>query len=580
LLAREFFPAWAVLAVGLVASVGMALWLRKEAREADAARFERRITEKRALFEVAINDYRNFFGKLQDFFITHPAATAEDWQLLLDRINPEFEYEASLDFGFARYIAPGLHPSQPVELAMVPPPQEQLQPPFFEETRLNSLRVLFQWCRIPERSLPYGFNFWTKRQTPEEEDRNREPVAIAYKVSGPVVTERQLLAGPANGPLIYGCFVYLPLYVQGLAHVMKDYSPTNSAEVYAGRMNHFKGVVFGSIDVAALLPPVPEGRHEDVIMEVFADQLPNPDQWLTPSPEGSFALKPARNGAWRTNIVIPVMRKRWTLAFISTPEFDRSSPRFRAWIVGIGGGVVSLSLAGLLLGQIRARLRQESISAELREARDALQAARSEREQLARDLHDGAIQSLYAVQLALPTAETVARDRPEAVQQVVSEARGRIDRVIGELRQYLSIRRVSEEGPPPIGEVLRGVVLSVKPPGDTPVIDLDVATELQHALGMDATLVLAQACREALSNAVRHASAQSINVALRTDDDRAVLSVRDDGAGFDPANPPNEGMGLRNLAARASVLKGTLRIVSEPGVGTRVEIGFPLPHGA
>jgi signal transduction histidine kinase len=91
-----------------------------------------------------------------------------------------------------------------------------------------------------------------------------------------------------------------------------------------------------------------------------------------------------------------------------------------------------------------------------------------------------------------------------------------------------------------------------------------------------ATQVL-RIAQEALGNALRHADAQRIEVRLQNGDGRLVLSVADDGVGFDPGAPEIRGqrLGLTSMRERATELGGTLRITSSPGEGTSVRLEVP-----
>jgi signal transduction histidine kinase len=80
---------------------------------------------------------------------------------------------------------------------------------------------------------------------------------------------------------------------------------------------------------------------------------------------------------------------------------------------------------------------------------------------------------------------------------------------------------------------------------------------------------------EALSNALRHSGGADVEVVVDADSDWCRMWVRDNGAGFDPASSTT-GMGLANLAARASSLGGRIDVRSGPGEGTTVEMRLPI----
>jgi signal transduction histidine kinase len=210
-------------------------------------------------------------------------------------------------------------------------------------------------------------------------------------------------------------------------------------------------------------------------------------------------------------------------------------------------------------------------------ARDALQAALRERERLARDLHDGAIQSLYAVQLRLTrAAEEITATAPQLAQRL-DGGRADLNAVIAELRQFLNSLQADEPTPPTAGlhAVLESVVRRLRPASPA-AIELVCEPGTAERLRPEQAFNLAGIAREALSNSLRHARAQRIAVRLAVEDGQIVLEVRDDGAGFDPANRAGGGLGLKSLEQRAANLRGRLEFESAPGGGTTVRVRAPL----
>jgi PAS domain S-box-containing protein len=204
------------------------------------------------------------------------------------------------------------------------------------------------------------------------------------------------------------------------------------------------------------------------------------------------------------------------------------------------------------------RIRRDSA---LHRAHEALALA-EERERIARDLHDNAIQRLFAGGLAL--ASTCAQVPPAVAAQV--------EKVIDQLDDTI--------------RDLRNAVFGL---GTTRDHDIDLGTELHHVcddaariLGRSPVLAiigpideapstvrphLVAALREALSNIARHARATTVTVEI-TMTDRLVMIITDDGIGLPPGGVTTPGSGLRNLADRARSLGGTFDLTSEPGRGT------------
>jgi signal transduction histidine kinase len=104
----------------------------------------------------------------------------------------------------------------------------------------------------------------------------------------------------------------------------------------------------------------------------------------------------------------------------------------------------------------------------------------------------------------------------------------------------------------------------------------DLPRDVPH----ETALALFRIAQEALHNATRHASAECIELGLDFDGGVFRLVVRDDGKGFDTSRTPMEhGLGLYGMQERAALVRGTLKVNSAPGEGTRVVAIIPLAGG-
>jgi signal transduction histidine kinase len=82
--------------------------------------------------------------------------------------------------------------------------------------------------------------------------------------------------------------------------------------------------------------------------------------------------------------------------------------------------------------------------------------------------------------------------------------------------------------------------------------------------------------QESVSNALHHAAARRITIALRWSPARLVLTIRDDGRGIENARLSGNGLGLRTMRARATALAGTLKVRAARPSGTEVRLSLPL----
>jgi signal transduction histidine kinase len=194
-----------------------------------------------------------------------------------------------------------------------------------------------------------------------------------------------------------------------------------------------------------------------------------------------------------------------------------------------------------------------------------------DRERIAKELHDGAIQALFAVGMGLQGSALLATD--DDLRGRLQDAVEELDRVIRDLRNYIFGLRPGILADRQLDQALQGLVEEFgERTGVLAIAEVDpqVAAELASQAGE-----VVQLAREALSNVSRHAGAATCRVSLYRDEGGRVLEVDDDGRGFDPATAPGTGQGLRNLRERAEGLGGHTEIDSTPGQGTRVRVRIP-----
>jgi signal transduction histidine kinase len=191
----------------------------------------------------------------------------------------------------------------------------------------------------------------------------------------------------------------------------------------------------------------------------------------------------------------------------------------------------------------------------------------AERKRLERDIHDGAQQHLVALAVNLRLAQTLASRSPERAAQVLTEQGAAAEETIATLMSLsrgIYPRLLSEEG----------VAAALRSAAGTSPVPVDVT---EHAAGRYPAAVEAAlyfCCLEALQNAAKHSAAEHVNVHLDGAGDRLVLTVEDDGRGFDPAVVA-AGAGLANMRDRIDSVGGDLTMESRPGGGTTLRARVP-----
>jgi signal transduction histidine kinase len=190
-----------------------------------------------------------------------------------------------------------------------------------------------------------------------------------------------------------------------------------------------------------------------------------------------------------------------------------------------------------------------------------------ERERIGRDLHDGALQRVYAAGL-LATSLRKKADGPLA--DGLDRLMNTLNDAIVDLRRYMTDLRANGAASD-LAVVLSAIVAETRRASGADVRWIEAPAP---PLPPDRVTHLAAFVREALSNAVRHAEARTIEVKLEQPGGQLRLIVQDDGCGFPKQTP--RGYGLRNMRDRARLLGGEIAIVSQPGQGTKVTLTIPL----
>ncbi len=204
--------------------------------------------------------------------------------------------------------------------------------------------------------------------------------------------------------------------------------------------------------------------------------------------------------------------------------------------------------------------------------RDRLvRAEEEERGRLARDLHDGIGQTLTALTLTLDAATAAGDDATRDGD--LTRARALALEAIDETRnvsERIHPARLTERG---LASTIRAMASA--PGGRIEVVigpDADIRLWSQEA-----ELETYRIAQEAVRNAIDHAAANHIRVALDREPDGLRLEILDDGRGFDPATVDPHRLGLVGMRERAAAIGAAFRIVSEPGRGTLVRLTLPDP---
>jgi signal transduction histidine kinase len=203
-----------------------------------------------------------------------------------------------------------------------------------------------------------------------------------------------------------------------------------------------------------------------------------------------------------------------------------------------------------------------------------------ERERIGMDLHDGIIQSIYAVGLTLDYARMLVREDPRDVASRLEEAIDGLNAVIRDIRAYILDLQPARFQKADLAEGLGTLIREFKA-NTLAEAELQIEPEVLGHLDRVTSAALLRIAQEALANAGKHAHASRVLVSLRQLDGRIALHVIDNGRGFDPRKRKTTlGHGLSNMSERARQVGGELEVASSPGEGTTVTVWLPIARQA
>ncbi len=198
-----------------------------------------------------------------------------------------------------------------------------------------------------------------------------------------------------------------------------------------------------------------------------------------------------------------------------------------------------------------------------------------ERERIGMDLHDGVIQSLYAVGLNLEDCAEMVPSEPESVPARLDKAINALNQVIKDIRSYIFHLRPSAMSTTDIREALTQLVQEIRV---NTLMDAELSVDLNGtALPEAQSLELFHIAQEALANVAKHSGATRVQTVLRSNDGAVALQVKDNGRGFDMQLAAAIGhRGLQNMADRVRGLGGIFNVESKVGKGTEISAVVPL----
>jgi len=261
------------------------------------------------------------------------------------------------------------------------------------------------------------------------------------------------------------------------------------------------------------------------------------------------------------------------------------SEAFYEYLFWITCTTVALGLAVSIASLVGIRRHERESQAQTRKARIAeadlrrlsqqlLRAQEEERKNISRELHDEVGQLLTGLRIELGNLQRgLGGDSP--LNSRIEEAKRLAEQSLRTLRNMAMLLRPSMLDDHGLGPSITWQAKEFSRRFEIPVsVQMEGPVEnLPTGYGV----CLYRVIQEVLTNAAKHAQARHIKIAVSAEADRVLASVEDDGTGFDPAaRDQPAGIGLLGVSERIRELQGTLKISSQPGQGTRIEVEMPF----
>lgn len=267
--------------------------------------------------------------------------------------------------------------------------------------------------------------------------------------------------------------------------------------------------------------------------------------------------------------------------FVTTRGFTKRFKRLASGVDNWSQGDFSTFVkdaSGDEVGQLARRLNRMAEQLQnLLQTRQRLTSL-EERNRLARDLHDSVKQHIFIAALQVGAAKIQLGEREGAIQQRLTEAEDILQQVQQELTTLIHELRpaaLKEQGFPGALQALAaewsrqtGISADIQIEGESKQSDLSSIMEE----------ALFRVTQEALSNVIRHSHASSVHISLIYKPDKVMLSIVDNGQGFDAALEQSQGVGLLSMRERVGAIGGEMHNESTAGLGTSIIVEYEKQH--
>jgi two-component system, NarL family, sensor histidine kinase UhpB len=222
------------------------------------------------------------------------------------------------------------------------------------------------------------------------------------------------------------------------------------------------------------------------------------------------------------------------------------------------------------VAQLEGELAQQRLNQQKLITEVTIQAQEKERNELGNELHDNINQILSTVKMYLG----ICNDRIEAREELLGKSYDYLNIAIEEIRKLSKTLVTPTLGDIGLAEALDELAYGINLQ-KTITVKMINKMSAGEKLGNNMELMLYRIVQEQLTNIQKHSKASEAVILLQKDNNIIILSVSDNGIGFDPAVKA-QGIGLKNISSRVQFYSGDMKIISAPGKGCRLEIQIPI----
>lgn len=231
-------------------------------------------------------------------------------------------------------------------------------------------------------------------------------------------------------------------------------------------------------------------------------------------------------------------------------------------------------LINALLTERQSQTRLQQANRTLRQSAKEIEklAMDQERSRIAREIHDSLGHSLTALNIQIESALKLSERDPTKSRRFLQSAKRLGTQSLQDVRQSVATLRQD----PLAGKTLeKAVTQLLQDLSQDQLIRIAQDIHIPQPLPADLKIILYRIVQEGLTNAVKHAEASSIHLSLISSTDSVMLTIDDDGKGFDP-DSASTGFGLQSMRDRVQAAGGTIRLTSQINKGTRIQAHLPI----